>query len=145
MDTTILEGLYRSLDVTKNTEMLLSTWGTESRFHFTPQMCVLIKGAFKPDTLWWSDMNQLDQTPKEESDTLFRNVYVCDAPNTCWCDIKHALIWKAITHSLRETDTSNNQRRDSTMLMFQSLTHKQETRQMCLYTSTSTISVTKMG
>ncbi len=64
MDTT-LEGLYRSLDVTENTEMmLLSAWGTERRFHFTPQMCALIKGAFKPDTLWWSDMNQLDQTPK---------------------------------------------------------------------------------
>lgn len=97
--------------------------------------------TYSGDQIWTSLIKPL----KEESDTLFRNVYICDAPNTCWCDIKHALIWKAITHGLRETDTSNNQRRASTTLMFQSLTHKQyDQTNVFVHTLTITILVTKM-
>lgn len=82
------------------------------------------------DQIWTS----LNKPLKEESDAAFRNVYVCDAPNTCWCDIKHALIWKAITHGLWETETLNHQRWASTRVMFQSLTHKQNHQMnVCIY------------
>lgn len=95
-------------------------------------ICVLTKTAFRPNTLWLQIWSSLIKLLKEESDSPFGNVHVCDAANTCWYDIKHPLIWKAITHSLREAEDLNDQRWASTTSMFKSLTHNpQQKKDKC--------------